>query len=145
MTRTDKVNGNWYTFKGGNSFKFVFLPLWKWVYPKGKNLLSRGANSFLEQTLSERTWCAGKQTRSHKSCLPCKKNSRKSTNGRTLITLKYMYLVSVSRGQRSSQVDKVNVKKFPTLYSIPFWLKVCYYSSSFLTLVLLNNWCHTHF
>ena len=39
---------------------------------KGKNLLPLGANSFLlEKTPFQKAlWCAGKQTESHRSCLP---------------------------------------------------------------------------
>ena len=48
---------------------FAFL-LEKGTTLKGKNLLSLGANSFL-LPFSEGAQCAGKQTGSYKSCLPC--------------------------------------------------------------------------
>ena len=42
-----EVMRNWYIFKGDNSLKFVLLPSEKGSTLKGKNLLPRGANSFL--------------------------------------------------------------------------------------------------
>ena len=48
-----------YHFKGDNSVKIVSTIL-KWFIIKGKNLLQEGA------------WHVGKQTESHKNCVPCK-------------------------------------------------------------------------
>ena len=63
-----KVKENEYTFREGNSVKFVLLPSEKGYTLNWKNLLPFPVDPF-----SEGIWCAGQQTRSHKSCLPCKK------------------------------------------------------------------------
>ena len=66
-----------YTCRGSNSLNFVLSPPFEMESTlKGKNLLIIifFIILFLEKTpVSEATCCAGKQTRSHKSCLPCKK------------------------------------------------------------------------
>ena len=61
---------NGYTFKGGSFVKMFCQSLfWKGVYSKRKECGSKffpfGVDFFLEGA-----WCAGKQTRNHKSCLP---------------------------------------------------------------------------
>ena len=64
-----------YIFMGGNSVNVVLPPFWKEVYFKAKNWLFPG-NKFFPfnvDPFSEGTYCAGKQTENHKSCLPPKK------------------------------------------------------------------------
>ena len=64
-----QLNRNVYTLsREVTQSKWFCLPSEKESSLKGKNLLPRKVDPF-----SEGTWCAGKQTGSHKSCLPYKK------------------------------------------------------------------------
>ena len=64
------LKGNGYTFRGDNSLKIVFLPSEKGFTLKGKNLYPFWVKFFPFRV--DHFQCAGKQTGSHKSCLPCK-------------------------------------------------------------------------
>ena len=66
---------NGYAFKKGNSVDIVLPTFWKGVNSKRKELAPKGSQffPFRVDPSSEGAWCAGKQTGSHKSHLPCNK------------------------------------------------------------------------
>ena len=68
------ITGIGYVFKASYSVKIVLPPFWKRIYSKRKEIAPLGSNffPFRVDPFSEGTWCAGKQTGSFKSCLPCK-------------------------------------------------------------------------
>ena len=72
MTR---VKGNGYISRETTLSKLFRVPSEKWVYSEMKEVALMGATffPFRVDSLSEGTWCEGKQTGSHESCLPCQK------------------------------------------------------------------------
>ena len=58
------------TLSGEAAVKMFYLPTEKGSTLKGNNLLPFPIRV---DTFLEGDWCAGKETRSHKNCLPCKK------------------------------------------------------------------------
>ena len=65
--------------RGGGSVRIVFVSFWKGVSSKRKEFAPFGSKFFSLRVdpFSEGAWCAGKQTRNHKSCVPFK--NRKTT------------------------------------------------------------------
>ena len=64
--------------KGNGDKLLFFFPFWKRVYYKREEFAPLGSKffPFRVDPFSEGDWCIGTQTGSHKSYLPCKKNSR---------------------------------------------------------------------
>ena len=69
------VKGKWHTFKRSNFVKITFFSFLDRSTLKWKNLLPDGSKffPFWVDPFTERDWCAGEQSGSHKSCLPCTK------------------------------------------------------------------------
>ena len=60
--------------------KLFYLSSGKGSTLKERNLLPKGSKflSFRVDPFLEGAWCSGKQTGSHKSCLPCKNDRKKN-------------------------------------------------------------------